>query len=64
MFICSCVIDDYVRIIRTHASGALLDCGCGDVPYYDIYRDQVIETTCIDWESTEHGQITLTGTSI
>ena len=55
MFICSCVIDDYVRMIRTHAAGALLDCGCGDVPYYDIYRDQVTETTCIDWESTEHG---------
>jgi SAM-dependent methyltransferase len=54
-FICTVFIDDYVRLIRSHASGALLDCGCGDVPYYDIYSDNVSETICIDWESTFHG---------
>ena len=31
-----------------------LDCGCGDVPYYDVYRDQVLDTVCVDWESTLH----------
>lgn len=54
-FICALLIDDYVRLIRTYASGVLLDCGCGDVPYYDIYRNQVADTICIDWERTLHG---------
>jgi SAM-dependent methyltransferase len=54
-FVCSLFIDEYVRLIRKHASGVLLDCGCGDVPYYDIYRDKVTDTVCIDWEETHHG---------
>jgi SAM-dependent methyltransferase len=48
-FICELIIDEYVRLIRAHASGVLLDCGCGDVPYYDVYRDEVTDIVCVDW---------------
>jgi len=44
----------YEDVIRRHASGRLLDCGCGDVPYYGFYRDLVTETVCIDWTFSEH----------
>ncbi len=46
----------YERVIHAHARGRLLDCGCGDVPYYGIYRERVTDATCIDWEASEHGQ--------
>jgi len=47
----------YARVIRAHARGRLLDCGCGDVPYYGIYRDHVTEITCVDWSASAHGRI-------
>jgi SAM-dependent methyltransferase len=54
-FVSTLTIDEYVRLIRTYASGVLLDCGCGAVPYYEIYVDLVAENVCIDWEHTAHG---------
>jgi SAM-dependent methyltransferase len=53
-FICSLVIGPYARLIRTYARGVLLDCGCGQAPYYGIYRSHVTEVVCIDWEQSEH----------
>ena len=53
-YLCNLFIDDYVRIIRQHAHGKMLDCGCGDVPYYDIYRHLVTDVVCIDWENSLH----------
>jgi SAM-dependent methyltransferase len=44
----------YERAIREHASGSLLDLGCGFVPLYGVYKDLVRETTCVDWELSEH----------
>jgi SAM-dependent methyltransferase len=44
----------YQELIKRHCRGKLLDCGCGSVPYYGMYKDQVTENVCIDWEST-HG---------
>ena len=44
----------YERAIRAHATGRLLDMGCGHVPLYDTYRDLVSENICIDWENTLH----------
>jgi SAM-dependent methyltransferase len=44
----------YENVIRRHASGRLLDCGCGDVPYYGFYRDLVTEVVCIDWTQSAH----------
>jgi SAM-dependent methyltransferase len=37
-------------IIQHYACGALLDLGCGKVPYYEVYRDQVESVYCIDHE--------------
>lgn len=40
----------YERVIRQHASGILADVGCGDVPFYFMYKDLVKENICIDWQ--------------
>lgn len=44
----------YERVIRAYACGHLLDLGCGMVPFYGLYKDQVSENTCIDWENSMH----------
>ncbi|MDZ4824018.1 MAG: class I SAM-dependent methyltransferase [Flavobacteriales bacterium] len=44
----------YVPLIREHMRGHLLDCGCGSVPCFEIYRDIVSEITCTDWEVTRN----------
>lgn len=38
----------YERMIREHATGALVDLGCGEVPLYAVYRDLVTEVVCVD----------------
>lgn len=48
---------EYARVITAHARGRMLDCGCGDVPYYGMYRDLVSETLCIDWGQGVHGKV-------
>jgi SAM-dependent methyltransferase len=45
----------YEPIIRKFASGRLVDLGCGNVPYYGWYRDQVSDVVCVDWENTVRG---------
>lgn len=47
----------YQRIINKHTKGFLLDCGCGDVPYYGIYKDSINGSYCIDWEYSPHKQV-------
>jgi SAM-dependent methyltransferase len=47
------------KIISQHASGLLLDLGCGNVPLYGIYKDKVIDNICIDWSNTLHKNIYL-----
>jgi SAM-dependent methyltransferase len=44
----------YEGAIKRHASGVLLDLGCGKVPLYEIYRDHVSDNICVDWENTHH----------
>jgi SAM-dependent methyltransferase len=45
----------YARIIKEHASGLLADIGCGDVPYYSIYKDLVVDNVCVDWGQEKTG---------
>ena len=43
------------RVINSYKSylhGHLVDLGCGNVPYYEWYKDQVDKITCIDWEQS------------
>jgi SAM-dependent methyltransferase len=39
----------YVPLIQEHISGHVLDCGCGPVPYHELYKPKVTNATCIDW---------------
>lgn len=47
-------LKSYERAIETHASGHLLDLGCGNAPLYGIYRPLVSQITCVDWEASPH----------
>lgn len=49
----------YEKIIRQYSQGILLDLGCGTVPYYKIYKEQVDEIICIDWVNSHHENIHL-----
>lgn len=45
------------RVLNQHKSylkGHLIDLGCGTVPYYEWYKDQVDDITCVDWYSSLH----------
>lgn len=55
LYIGQLVINAYAQVIEEHAKGLLLDCGCGHVPYYYIYKDLVDENSqCIDWDNSVH----------
>lgn len=41
----------YAPVFRQWCKGKLLDCGCGDVPYYDFLKRQTDLHYCIDWNS-------------
>jgi SAM-dependent methyltransferase len=47
-------VEAYEQTIQQYARGHLLDLGCGMVPFYGLYRDQVTDNTCIDWENSLH----------
>lgn len=42
----------YEPVIKKYAAGLLADVGCGDVPYYHFYKNQVEDNICIDWENS------------
>ncbi|VEP13231.1 conserved hypothetical protein [Hyella patelloides LEGE 07179] len=45
------------RVVDSHKSylhGHLVDLGCGNVPYYEWYKDRVDKVTCIDWPQSNH----------
>jgi SAM-dependent methyltransferase len=44
----------YQTALQEHASGRLLDLGCGNVPLYAAYRDFVTDITCVDWDNSLH----------
>jgi len=47
------------RVVNTYQSylkGHLVDLGCGNVPYYEWYKEKVDQITCIDWKDTNHSQ--------
>jgi SAM-dependent methyltransferase len=48
------VAGEYQRHLCTHATGRLLDLGCGDVPLYGAYEPYVAEITCLDWNPGQH----------
>jgi SAM-dependent methyltransferase len=40
----------YIPLLQRYIFGDLLDCGCGQVPYYEVYKTNVTSITCIDWD--------------
>lgn len=44
----------YWSMLRDAAHGDLADLGCGRVPLYEMYREQVSSVTCVDWADTQH----------
>jgi len=53
------VAEHYSVALQDYARGSLLDLGCGTVPMYLAYKDQVEEIICIDWANSEHQSIHL-----
>jgi SAM-dependent methyltransferase len=48
------VARSYQDALPRHATGHLLDLGCGKVPLFAAYRDFVTEVTCVDWGNSLH----------
>lgn len=48
------VAAQYDRHLPTHASGRLLDLGCGKAPLFAAYAPWVTEVTCVDWAPGAH----------
>ena len=48
------IASSYADAISKHARGRLVDLGCGRVPLYEMYRDNVSEVICIDWPGSLH----------
>lgn len=46
----------YLPLFKEHLHGRLLDVGCGPVPYYEAYKDQIDESVCLDYPGTLHGR--------
>ncbi|MBE0426192.1 MAG: class I SAM-dependent methyltransferase [Nitrospirae bacterium] len=44
----------YHDLLKKHATGVLLDLGCGNVPLYDVYREYVTDNICIDWNKNPY----------
>lgn len=44
----------YEQNLPQHATGRLLDLGCGKAPLYHAYRNLIKSSTCVDWVNTLH----------
>ncbi|NET30422.1 MAG: class I SAM-dependent methyltransferase [Cyanothece sp. SIO1E1] len=44
----------YQKYLPQHASGKLIDLGCGKVPFYELYKDYVEDIICLDWGNSHH----------
>lgn len=53
-FMCQRFAPFYQNAIANHISGDILDCGCGQVPYYELYKPRAKTITCVDWEKSPH----------
>ncbi len=49
----------YQRVLTQYTSGSLLDLGCGKVPLYEVYRQNIYDSICADWANSLHTTIHL-----
>jgi SAM-dependent methyltransferase len=52
--IANLVAEKYLAALKSHASGRLLDLGCGKAPLYGVYKNLVTDVTCVDWGNSLH----------
>jgi SAM-dependent methyltransferase len=52
--IANLVAAKYFDALKLHASGRLLDLGCGKAPLYGLYKDHVTDVMCVDWGNSLH----------
>lgn len=48
------IAEFYEQVIPVHATGDLLDLGCGNVSLFGMYKPFVRNITCVDWPNTSH----------
>lgn len=53
IYIGETILPAYAETMQSYLKGDMLDCGCGQAPYYIIYKDVVKTVTCVDWEVTD-----------
>jgi ubiquinone/menaquinone biosynthesis C-methylase UbiE len=44
----------YQHYLPLYAKGKLADLGCGNVPFYGLYKNLVSENICVDWANSAH----------
>ncbi len=44
----------YQHYLTIYAKGKLIDLGCGNVPFYSLYKNLATEIICVDWPNTAH----------
>lgn len=44
----------YQPIFSKYLKGDLLDLGCGLVPYYEVYKNNISNLVCVDWATNNH----------
>lgn len=49
----------YNKFLKEHAKGILADLGCGTVPLYGVYKEEVEKVICVDWVNSNHENIHL-----
>lgn len=56
------ILPCYVQTMQKYLKNDLLDLGCGQVPYYGIYKNNISSVTCVDWAVTnkEHDYLDFT----
>jgi len=52
--ICDLVAAEYDRHLSQHATGRLLDLGCGKAPLFGAYQPFVTEVICVDWAAGDY----------
>ncbi|MEZ4739742.1 MAG: class I SAM-dependent methyltransferase [Flavobacteriales bacterium] len=45
----------YLPLIAEHITGDMLDCGCGPVPYHELYAERTTSNICMDYSGSVHG---------
>ena len=54
--IASIQFEHYLPLLKKYCQGKLLDCGCGEAPYFAMLKSQVSLHYCVDWSDNPRNQ--------